>query len=530
MAQPVKIRLKKIQYTGQPIGNDIKVEVNIDGRHSEWKQKMKLGSIAEPNVEIAKLDNSGTFEVNIKIIEKDFIFSDEGETNGTIRLEPSLPQTFDFEVKVQERRKLFRKKTAVFLITLEAEQSQQVSVIRPKPYNLGPNGEDYNLYDVFIAETVYHWNQEFNVQTNSPPVLLDPNLVKAIIYVESKMGHYPVKKGHYPSYPDVMQMANPTDPGIHVLRDDRLKKTEYEIQEGKIVHLFYPDANGNSPQESIKWGVRWLYHKAQIIKGNQRVWLDWKKAVKRYGPGTIEYQDKVWNIYTQGVDHNGNKLWSVAIITVLLALSSFWSSQRLIPVYFENKVVLGVEDSAPNLPKDKEQILKEVAQGCESFHGNLNEAYILANSTYVIEGEYPPNKKHIQLTGGHYSYERAPGREWETYETEKNGPYSIDCEKIERGDLNLDGLEDAIVVLRINNGGVGHFREIFAMQKTANSRFIQSDVLKLGNREEVHNLKIENGILFADLLLKKPEDPECCPTLWAFKKLKLENSELIEIK
>ncbi len=530
MPGPIKIKLKKIEYTGQPVGNDIKIEIDIAGQYYEWQRKMIFGSVVEPNVEIAKLGNGGPLDITIKVTEKDFIFSDEGSTQATLQLDPNtFPQTFDFEIKVQERRRLFRKKTAVFLITLEAEQSQPVSVIKPKPYNPGPNGEDYNLYDTFIAETVYQWNQEFNAQINSPPVLLDANLVKAIIYVESKMGHYPVKKDRYPSHPDIMQMANPADPAIHVLRDDGIKKTEYEIQEGKIVRLFYPDANGNSPQESIKWGVRWLYHKAQIIRGNQRVWLGWEEAVKKYGPGTTEYQDKVWNIYTEGVDQDGNKLWSISVATLILVLGSLWSNYGLIPFFNEDKIILGAETKLEQQTQQTDLVSKALL-GCESVHGDLSEAYSLINSTYSIKGEYyPKDKTRIKLREGGYGYQPPEGKEWVNHDAERDGPYSVHCEKIERGDLNLDGQDEAVVVLRINDGSIGRYREIFAMRKNNERQFVQSAVIRMDDREEVWGVKIDNGILYTGLILRRAEDPQCCPSLPVLKKFKLENSKLVEI-
>jgi len=43
-------------------------------------------------------------KVHIKVIEKDFVFSDEGSTDATIQIDATaLPQTFNFEVKIEER-------------------------------------------------------------------------------------------------------------------------------------------------------------------------------------------------------------------------------------------------------------------------------------------------------------------------------------------------------------------------------------------------------------------------------------------
>jgi len=193
-----------------------------------------------------------------------------------------------------------------------------------KPYKYkGANGtEDYNQYDQTIKKMVDDWNKKFANQSTSPSTLLDPNLVKAITYVESRIGYYEDKTDEYPSYPDIMQVADPRDKAIHVLHDDGKENTEYEVINGKLKRLFYPEANANTPENSIQWGIRWLYHKAQKnIEENsnwRREWKSWKEAVFGYGPGTKEYQYKVWEIYTKGVDPQENKLWSILLPLLLI--------------------------------------------------------------------------------------------------------------------------------------------------------------------------------------------------------------------
>ncbi len=152
----------------------------------------------------------------------------------------------------------------------------------PKPniriYRSGSNGEDYNRFDAVIKDVVGDWNKDFLSQASPPPKLLDPNLVKAMIYVESTVGYGYGKS--YPAYPDVMQVGNPNDPAIHTLRNDGWvdPKTGNVAQESEWVDenvkvLEYKEARADSPQESVKWGVRWLYHKAQYIEGNKRQWF-----------------------------------------------------------------------------------------------------------------------------------------------------------------------------------------------------------------------------------------------------------------
>ncbi|MDP2638743.1 MAG: hypothetical protein Q8P06_01065, partial [Candidatus Azambacteria bacterium] len=71
-------------------------------------------------------------KVFITVIEKDLLFNDVGNANGSVKINTTLskPQQFVFEVQVRETRSIFGKfwgtKTAVFEITLEAEASDAI--------------------------------------------------------------------------------------------------------------------------------------------------------------------------------------------------------------------------------------------------------------------------------------------------------------------------------------------------------------------------------------------------------------------
>lgn len=190
----------------------------------------------------------------------------------------------------------------------------------------GVNGdENYNRFDEEIFQVVDRWNNEFLSQEFPPPDLLDPNIVKAMIYVESRMGYFETKENRYSAYPDVMQVADPRNPALKTLQGEL---TEYEWFKGEITPLkdiLEEAPKVEEPEDSINWGVRWLYHKAQIISESKkkRLWKDWKEAVADYNKNdNWEYQKKVWKIYKQGIAPGGVKLWSI-ILLLLLGLS-FW--------------------------------------------------------------------------------------------------------------------------------------------------------------------------------------------------------------
>ncbi|MEK7648505.1 MAG: hypothetical protein AAB400_01160 [Patescibacteria group bacterium] len=178
----------------------------------------------------------------------------------------------------------------------------------------GPDGtHDYNRFDSDILDAVNTWNKEFN-DAYPPPEFLHPNLVKAMVYVESKMGYY--EAADYPSYPDVMQVADPRNPAIHTLNNDGwlskkgILAQEKEWKKGKFAVVNYGGkANGASPAESIRWGIRWLYHIAQgITHEKTRFWRPWKEAIARYnGGGDPAYSEKVYDTYQRSVDRQSTK-------------------------------------------------------------------------------------------------------------------------------------------------------------------------------------------------------------------------------
>ena len=86
----------------------------------------------------------------------------------------------------------------------------------------------------------------------------------------------------------------------------------------EFIHNTYPPdvvLNVLTPKESIFWGVRWLYYKAQLlpdlIKPYKRDWETWKGAIYNYNSSdNVEaYIKEVFSIYENGIDVKGNILW-----------------------------------------------------------------------------------------------------------------------------------------------------------------------------------------------------------------------------
>ncbi|MDA2936387.1 hypothetical protein MYX06_04185, partial [Patescibacteria group bacterium AH-259-L05] len=223
---------------------------------------------------------------------------------------------------------------------------EQIPTQRVTPYTYkGVSGdEDYNQYDKIIEKIVKEWNDEFSNDIYPPPQLLDPNLVKAIIYRESRIGYYP--GGEI----DIMQVGDPLNPAMRTLNGE-LK--ESWIQNGQKIRLDYKGgARVDTPKQSIKWGIRWLYHKAQgITSDSKKYWRGWEQAVIKYNGSSrkYDYQKEVWRIYKDGIDPDGNILWqnkqssfSIVKIVLFIFLALFILS---VGYYWGNKVYIVDQNS-----------------------------------------------------------------------------------------------------------------------------------------------------------------------------------------
>ncbi len=247
----------------------------------------------------------------------------------------------------------------VKIVLAENENGQEEKNIQSYDLFKGVNGnENYNRFDNEIIEAVDYWNDFFAGQEYPPTELLDYNLVKAIIYRESRAGYLTVKKGKYPAYPDIMQVGDIDNPALATLREEAGYKANEFISKYERGHLSYSflkewlPVKVETPKESIFWGVRWMYHKAQRQYGTSlgdkppyaREWKTWKQAVIDYNGSEkkYEYQRLIWQIYEDGIDPDGNVLWkrvkngfSLILSTIIIGIVL---SMALVCCYTVNKL------------------------------------------------------------------------------------------------------------------------------------------------------------------------------------------------
>lgn len=357
MPKIIVFTLAAIRYDGALIGSDVRVEVDILGKTAIYETKLKKGDRVTPNLQLGSISGEQkplTLVATIRVIEGDVLFPDKGQVTAKLKIDPNgaLPQHFTHTIAVRESRGFLTKRTARFEITIEANTKSQLQVsykgksiawweswkkLRLYTYRGVSGKEDYNRYDSIIQKVVARWNKEFCDDRYPPDEPLDPNLVKAMIYIESRMGYF--QSSDYPAYPDVMQIADSRNPAIHTLNNDGWKNEkgvrarESEWSMGSISTLDYRGkANGASPKESILWGARWLYHRAQgVTLQNTRYWRQWRKAVTLYnGYGNETYAKEVYDVYRHGIDRRSPKniiqLFSLTFFLLVFSLATIGAS------------------------------------------------------------------------------------------------------------------------------------------------------------------------------------------------------------
>ena len=128
MTKLIRLQVTKIKYTGDSVGDDIRIEVECLDKFVGLNKRLKRGSDVALNAEIGQFFADGasfTLPVNIKIIERDLVFNDVGavQENLKVNLSDGSPQFNAYKIEVRERRGFLSRKQAVFEITVEAAVS-----------------------------------------------------------------------------------------------------------------------------------------------------------------------------------------------------------------------------------------------------------------------------------------------------------------------------------------------------------------------------------------------------------------------
>lgn len=146
MTKSIQLKLSKIKYSGDSIGDDIRIEIEILGHFVRVDKIIKVGTTAVIDKEIGKFETDQKIfktDIKISVIEKDVLFNDVGSVDGNIEIDTSntKPQRFIYKVQIKETRsilgKIWGKKVADFEITLEVSV---VDAVRYIPNDDGGKG------------------------------------------------------------------------------------------------------------------------------------------------------------------------------------------------------------------------------------------------------------------------------------------------------------------------------------------------------------------------------------------------------
>lgn len=101
-------------------------------------------------------------------------------------------------------------------------------------------------------------------------------------------------------------------------------------------------------------------------------------------------------------------------------------------------------------------------------------------------------------------------------------------DQIAYGDLDADGQEEAVVIVVSNPGGSGVFYDL-AVMADQDGTPTQVGSAFLGDRIQLKELDVEEGLIKVVMVTQGPDDAQCCPTQRVVIFFGLQNDELVEL-
>lgn len=129
----------------------------------------------------------------------------------------------------------------------------------------------------------------------------------------------------------------------------------------------------------------------------------------------------------------------------------------------------------------------------------------------------PSGNRAVRLKDGYHETRLYPDSETKAY-IELTGQMAW-------GDLNGDGVQDAVVILLSSGGGSGGFFELAAMVNQSGTAK-QAALQYLGDRVDIKSVAIKSGIIVIDMLTHGPDDGQCCPSVPVTRKYRLQGGNL----
>ena len=173
----------------------------------------------------------------------------------------------------------------------------------------------------------------------------------------------------------------------------------------------------------------------------------------------------------------------------------------------------------PTLSQTPAGGLPEEMQPTQVPQSKVSILEALPNAVYPIE---LASGGKAQLKDGYFEEEAAPGSATKT---------KITLGKLQAvGDVNGDGLEDALVTLVADPGGSGTFTYL-ALVLNQDGKPEPLAAVMLGDRIIVKSLSIQNGIVQITMFTRKPDEPMSVePTVEVDRIFNFQNNQLVESK
>jgi hypothetical protein len=156
---------------------------------------------------------------------------------------------------------------------------------------------------------------------------------------------------------------------------------------------------------------------------------------------------------------------------------------------------------------------------CYANSDTWNADSTLKNCIYTVGTNWSPMWT-IPLHDGEYGY---TPKDINNPRDESTGPAYVGFEDYVLGDLNKDGLDDAVVILHLNYGGTGNFLNLIVLTQRRDGEYEQRANYKFLDREIIRGLSVYEGVITANVIVKAETDPACCPTVYDTYRFKLKN-------
>ncbi len=96
------------------------------------------------------------------------------------------------------------------------------------------------------------------------------------------------------------------------------------------------------------------------------------------------------------------------------------------------------------------------------------------------------------------------------------------------GDVDNDGIDEAVVLIWTSSGGSGTYVYIAVMDRDAGGALINTGTAPLGDRVKVQTAEVIDGKLVFEVIQAGPEDAMCCPRQKMRRTFELQESGLKE--